>query len=283
MRALLKKNLTWVTIDTRFLFNNQYNTIETNERIFDRDILRMENDVRDGLGRCGYCGAIIAKNPGVELNGGVLPIPEEHFQAMESKSCAECWWYQDRCIQRDVEKIPEQIDSVSLGGDQFRKTTVSKRIITEIYEKQCTWENSSARFDDSRESDCTNKEHRRHGINWFTKDNTFFLRYPDGLPANEHAFLNLRNRGFFYDPQQIDMYYYQKIGSYTLRADLVYEDGKPVGLRHFHIYNCQKSFDFYPEDHGFMYRTGGAYTWKHVNHLPVPAKVEEKLKKICIF
>ena len=162
MRALLRKDQSWVTIDTRFLSNNQYNTIETNERIFDRDILRMENDVRDGLGLCGYCGAIIAKNPGVELNGGILPIPEEHFQAMESKSCAECWWYQDRCIQRDVEKIPEQIDSVSLGGDQFRKTTVSKRIITEIYEKQCTWKSSSARFGDGHESACTNTQHRRY-------------------------------------------------------------------------------------------------------------------------
>lgn len=278
MRAQLKANKSWVTIDTRHLFNDQYNAVEGNKRIFDRDILRMEDDVRDGLGRCGYCGALITKNPGTSLNGGILPTAEEHFAAMESKRCAECWWYQDRCIQRDVEKVPEQVDSVSLGGDQFRKTTVSKRIITEIYEKQCTWNQR-----DSRESDCTNKEHRRLGINWFTKENTFFLRYPNGLPV-EGDLGKLRLAGFVYEEGKINMEYFKKLGSYWIDAQLKYEDGKPVGVSHFHVYNCVKSFDFYPEDDGFMCRGScGDYTWKHVKHLPVPEKIEAQLKKICVF
>lgn len=277
MRAQLKSDKSWVTIDTCHLFNDQYNILENNKRIFDRDILCMEDDVRDGLGRCKYCGAIVAKNPGIMLNGSILPTAEEHFAAMESQSCAECWWYKDRCIQRDVEKIPEQVDSVSLGGDQFRKTTVSKRIITEIYEKQCTWNQR-----DNRESDCTNKEHHRLGINWFTKENTFFLRYPNGLPA-EGDLGKLRHAGFVYNEAQLIMEYFKKLGSYWIDAWLIFENNKPVGVSHFHVYNCVKSFDFMPEEEGYMYRNCNDCTWKHVKHLPIPEKIEQQLRKICVF
>ena len=279
MRAQLKSDKSWVTIDTRHLFNDQYNAIELNKRIFDRDILCMEDDVRGGLGRCGYCGAIVAKNPGTTLNGGILPTAEEHFAAMESKRCAECWWYRDRCIQRDVEKVPEQVDSVSLGGDQFRKTTVSKRIITEIYEKQCTYD--SQKYGDKCE--CVNACHRYYGINWFTKENTFFLRYPNGLP-HEGDLGKLRLAGFVYNEAQLIMEYFKKLGSYWVDAWLVFENGKPVGVSHFHVYNCVKSFDFMPEESGFMYLGHTSdFTWKHVKHLPVPEKIEAQLKKICVL
>lgn len=276
MRTQLKSDKSWVTIDTRHLFNDQYNVVEDNKRIFDRDILRMEDDVRDGLGRCGYCGALIAKNPGTVLNGGILPTAEEHFAAMESKRCAECWWYRDKCIQRDVEKVPEQVDSVSLGGDQFRKTTVSKRIITAIYEKQCTYDGQN--YGDQCE--CVNARHRDCGINWFTKENTFFLRYPNGLPV-EGDLGKLRHAGFVYEEGKINMEYFKKLGSYWLFADLKYEDGKPVGVSHFHVFNCRKHFNFKPEPEGFMYAECGSFSWKHVKHLPVPEAVELAIKKIC--
>lgn len=56
-----KKNLEslagkWVNIDTDNLFNNQYNTIEHNLRIFDGDIERIVDDARINKGNCGYCG-----------------------------------------------------------------------------------------------------------------------------------------------------------------------------------------------------------------------------------
>lgn len=44
MKALLKSRK-WVEIDTRYLFHNQYNTIEGN-RILDSEILRVVDDVR---------------------------------------------------------------------------------------------------------------------------------------------------------------------------------------------------------------------------------------------
>ena len=75
MRALLKTGA-WVDIDTRCLFDNQYNTTEEcgNKRIFDVDIKRIEGDVRLGLGKCKYCGAIVKRGE-----------EEKHFAEMEAK------------------------------------------------------------------------------------------------------------------------------------------------------------------------------------------------------
>ena len=60
MRALLKTG-EWVDIDTKCLFENQYNTTEEcgNKRIFDGQIQKIENDARVGKGKCKYCGAEI--------------------------------------------------------------------------------------------------------------------------------------------------------------------------------------------------------------------------------
>lgn len=55
MKALLKSGK-WAEIDTRYLFHNQYNTIE-GKRIFDSEILRVVDDVRGEYGKCRYCGA----------------------------------------------------------------------------------------------------------------------------------------------------------------------------------------------------------------------------------
>ena len=45
----------WVDIDTRYLFNDQYNT-KDGFRIFDAQIEEIRGDIREGLITCGYCG-----------------------------------------------------------------------------------------------------------------------------------------------------------------------------------------------------------------------------------
>lgn len=60
MKALLKKNHEWVDIDTRHLFHDQYNTVgPEGARIFDKDIIRIEDDARIGMGHCKYCGTLV--------------------------------------------------------------------------------------------------------------------------------------------------------------------------------------------------------------------------------
>ena len=72
MKALLKTG-EWVEIDTACLFNNQYNT-KDGKRIFDQEISRIVDDVRLGLGKCRYCGALVKKGE-----------EEKHFLEREAK------------------------------------------------------------------------------------------------------------------------------------------------------------------------------------------------------
>ena len=74
MKALLDCG-EWVEIDTSNLFSNQYNT-KDGRRIFDRNILRIVGDVRHGLGKCRYCGALVKKGE-----------EEKHFLEQENKGC----------------------------------------------------------------------------------------------------------------------------------------------------------------------------------------------------
>ena len=48
----------WVEVDTSHLFENQYNLVKPNLRIFDGDIMAIEDDARIGLAKCGYCGTM---------------------------------------------------------------------------------------------------------------------------------------------------------------------------------------------------------------------------------
>jgi hypothetical protein len=53
---LLTNRGKFVEIDTKNLFDNQYNA--EGFRIYDNDIERIEDDARIGLGRCNYCGQV---------------------------------------------------------------------------------------------------------------------------------------------------------------------------------------------------------------------------------
>lgn len=133
MKAQLK-NGKWVEIDTSILFHVQYNTMD-GKRIFDRDIKRIVDDERPGMGRCRYCGAMVKRGE-----------EEKHFQERESGSCAGCFWYCNRVIDRQSKTAVEVKD----GEKITVKTTVEK------FEKYCEYTRAEAvkRLKEYRENSC---------------------------------------------------------------------------------------------------------------------------------
>lgn len=251
MKALLQSG-EWAVIDTAYLFHDQYNTVD-GKRIFDRDIIRMEDDARPGMGRCRYCGAMVKRGE-----------EEKHFQEKEKRGCAGCFWCRDRVTDRKIQTAVEMKD----GEKTTIKTTVEK------LEKVCTYAESYP------EAGCTLKECRRMGIDWFTPENTFFLKYPGGfqsIPAVD----KLPGQGFIVDENTIDARYNKKIGSYTLLALLTYEDGKAAGIRAYRIYNCRRDYVFRFEN-GELFTDKYTMGWRKVKTLDgVPGSVMDAIRKIC--
>lgn len=252
MKALLK-NGEWVKIDTCYLFHDQYNT-EDGKRIFDKDISRIIDDERNGMGRCKYCGAIIKRGE-----------EEKHFQERENRGCDGCFWQHNMVTDRKVE------NSVQFQGNEkiTIKTTVEK------IEKACSYGESN-----QNTSGCTLKECRRMGIDWFTPDNTFFLKYPDGFsPIPDIDKLEMR--GFVFDDNRLNAEYHKKLGSYTLTALLSYGNGKATGISAYRISNCRRWYVFRYEK-GELFTEKYSFGWRKVKTLEgVPDSVMSAVKAIC--
>lgn len=193
MRALLKTG-EWVEINTKHLFNNQYNTTD-GKRIFDGQILKIEDDARVGKGVCRYCGKIVVKGE-----------EEQHFWERENNSsCDKCFWYRDNLIDRHEDK-----EDNTITNDDGTITVQTVRKVVKTYVKKCKYHN-----DHHTNVNCTNKECRAYGITWFTPDNTFFMQFPDGFYGVDDVNV-LKRRGF-----KLNGYnwkYEKKIGSYQLYA-----------------------------------------------------------------
>lgn len=255
MKALLN-NGEWVEIDTSYLFHDQYNTVD-GKRIFDREIKKIIDDVRPGLGRCRYCGAMVKRG---EEN--------KHFEVMESRPCSGCWWYSDRLVS-STKQPPTVEQTTGENGETITRKTV---VTTSKYEKVCTYK--------EKYGGCTNTECRRMGIDWFTPENTFFLKYPNGFDAIPEVD-KLAARGFIVSSDTIDARYYKKIGSYTLLALLSYENGKAAGVRAYRLYNCRRDYTFRYEA-GELFTDKYAMGWRKVRTLDgVPGSVMEAVKNIC--
>ena len=255
MKALLKTG-EWVEIDTACLFNNQYNT-KDGKRIFDQEISRIVGDVRHGLGKCRYCGAFVKKGE-----------EEKHFLEQESKGCEGCYWYQDRLIS-SKDNPPEIKKTTNENGE-----TVIQKTVTAVsqYKKVCVYK--------EKYGECAHKECRRMGIDWFTPENTFFLRYPDGFSSIPEVD-KLKTRGFVLKDHRLNAEYYKKLGSYTLEAVLSYTDGKATGISYYRIWNCRRHYNFRYED-GALYCDKHTFGWRKVKTLEgVPASVMEAVKNIC--
>lgn len=245
MKALLKTG-EWVEIDTEALFNNQYNTTD-GKRIFDKDISRIVDDVRGEFGKCRYCGAIVRKGE-----------EEEHFSERESKSCEACFWYRDKLVDTRTHT------------EKGRDTTTTTK--TYFYQKHCSHA--------EKYGGCTNDECRKRGIEWFTPENTFFLKYPNGFSPIPDVD-KLETKGFAVEPGRIHAYYFKKLGSYHLAAVLHYEDGKPTGIAEYRIHNARRDYTFRFED-GELFTDKYSFGWRKVKTLEgVPHSVMVAVKNIC--
>ena len=255
MKALLN-NGEWVEIDTTYLFNNQYNT-KDGKRIFDKDISRVVDDVRYGLGKCRYCGALVKKGE-----------EEKHFLEQENKGCVGCFWYQDRLIS--YKKNPLKIKEITKKNGE----TVTQKIVTTVskYKKLCSYR--------EEHGECAYKECRRMNIEWFTPENTFFLKYPNGFSAIP-GIEKLKIRGFVINDNTINAEYFKKIGSYTLNALLSYDNGKVTGVKAYRLYNSRRSYTFRFEN-GELFTNDHSFGWYKVKTLEnIPASVMKAVKNIC--
>jgi len=260
MEALEKSTNKWIEIETNYLFDNQYNTVD-GRRIFDRDIKAIRNDARVGMGRCEYCGAMVKRGE-----------EEKHFAEQEAKSCVGCWYYRDRLLDRKVDQ--KKTDSTNEKGEKIVTTT---KTIVETYKPRCTYNDAAQ----ANRTDCTYKECRRAGIFWFTSDNTFFLKYPNGFD-DITDFDRLVIRGFVFEQGCLNGRYIGKLGSYRLDANCKYVDGKKIGVENFYIRNCRKSYYFRVVDGEFYVKEPSGYGYEKTNCLPgVPSDINKAVRAIC--
>lgn len=262
MKALLKDSQKWVDIDTSTLFRTQYNTAD-GRRIFDTDISAIMDDARRNMGKCRYCGALIKRGE-----------EEKHFTEMENKGCAGCFWHMERAV--DSKTSTETNTTINENGESV---TVQTKTTIETLKRVCTYsENGRA----DREGDCTLKECRRLGISWFTPENTFFLKYPNGLD-DITDFDRLKMNGFQFDNMRANMSYYKKIGTYSLDALVTYQDGKPSSVYAFRLRNCRKDYIFRYENGTFLiYDYSSGFLLKKTL-AGIPADVISAVKKICEY
>ena len=137
----------YLEVETDHLFNNQYNTAKF--RVFDSQISEVVNDVRQK-----YCVN--------KYTGKMLEIGKESEYLAEEKAkvntaCQTCFWHQKRQegeTQKTVIKTETQ-------------TTETE---TRNYIKECTYKTG-----------CTHEEAEKAGFEYFTKENTYFLKYPKGI------------------------------------------------------------------------------------------------------
>ena len=249
---LYLKNGNICEVDTSYLFNNQYNTTD-GKRFLDAQVARVEDDVRLGWGRCRYCGAMIRKGE-----------EEAHWHTRESQGCESCWWYRER----HIDTTKETSTTTNENGETIRTT-----IETHTYKKMCTYGDSHSG------TSCTNSECRKRGVEWFTPENTFFLKYPNGFtptPINR-----LACSGFTFDERRSFAPYFKKIGSYSLEALLETKVDGERAIWAFHIYNARKNIIF-KYDNGILFNWCRSFGWRAENAFQgVPESVVEALKLIC--
>lgn len=267
MKAVLKNGLT-VEIDTNCLFDNQYNLFpgegeKYGKRIFDAEIVRIIDDARVNMGKCAYCGKLVKRGE-----------EEQHFAEEEAKieKCDGCFWWQSELVSIDRGK--PVVTQTEADGKTIKQEV---RTETSVWEKHCAHKPKYGGV-------CTHKLHRRYGINWFTPENTFFLKYPDGF--NQIGYAHLIDNGFVEPGTRVvrdgicSWEYRKKIGSYELTAEVRYQNGQKIAIERFYLRNCRRHFFFrFENDKWFVYDT--KFGWKQVKWLSgVPADVENRIKKI---
>lgn len=149
-----------------------------------------------------------------------------------------------------------EVETDHLFNNQYNTDTAR------IYDTQIDAVRDDARVNMGKCSYCGTMMHQKeliclkhaecpeHGVNWFTPENTFFLKYPNGLsvPTKEVT---------------------QKIGTYFLSKSLIDE--------HYELRNCRKRMLFKFDGRMFYVRDGIGY--KRMRFLDVPTNVEKKVRE----
>ena len=221
MKALLKTG-EWVEIDTTVLFNNQYNTTEKsgNKRIFDKDIEEIQDDARLNKGRCRYCGAIVEKGK-----------EREHFEQQKLKKCSllesdNCFWKRKRVFNQKHETI--------------EKTVIcTENVFTEYEHVRNVTRFSFYCRHNEEFGGCTYELCEKYGIEWFTKENCFFLKYPKRIQGfTDVDFLSTKH----WTQSGPFSYRYRrenKLGSYVLKCYV--EKGR---IKYFELFNSRRFINF---------------------------------------
>ena len=248
MYAVLRKDGKTVEIDTEFLMNNQYNTVE-NTRIYDTDILRIINDKRIGL----YC---CSKKQGTyeEVQEAV---DRERAKIENCVGCdgSRCFWYQiDEKLVNDNHR-QEKIENGKLIVDSTSHTEWSLKCKhKEDYNGKCVYDINEKPM-------------------LFTEKNyCFFVEYPEGLPDNSDfvKWLQTNHEKCNIVPYWGDMTLEDcstlkanvKLGSYILEIRK-----NPIQGLHFEIANCRDCVRFAYDFKNKKFITTNGIGYKVSSHL----------------
>lgn len=208
----------WAEVDTTHLFNNQYNLLAHDIRVFDKDIDAVRDDPRGNAAKCGYCGiTFLDKN---ELQAHYLKEEEA------AHDCENCKDYINgiRDILHDTKK--------EIDGDGNK---IETRTTQYIYGKKCRWDA------------CNKFEHRNHKPQFFTPANTYFLKYPNGYGAF-FAALSIADQwkeiGYVWSAETRTATKTSAIGTYAAAIHYT-NDGMLDGMT---LENKQKSFQIDGDD-----------------------------------
>ena len=234
-------------IDTGFLMNNQYNTVEK-ERIYDIDIHHIINDKRVGL----YCSSVKQGTYEEVLEA----IKKERTKIKQCVDCngKRCFWHQiDEKIISDVHK-QEKIENGKLIEDSTSHIEWSLKCDHEKYDGKCVYD--------------INEEPKL-----FTEvQYCFFVEYPNGLPDNSDfvKWLQVNHEECEIVPYWSDSTLEDcsilkadvKLGSYTLKIkkDPIY------GLL-FEIANCRDTVRFAYDFKNKKFITSNGIGYKVSSHL----------------
>jgi hypothetical protein len=208
-------------VDTSFIFNNQYNTID-GKRVYDTEVKYIIDDIR--LGEFYCC----SKKQGT-YDEVAEAIAEERSKI---NKCNECWWFHehnrinDEC-HRDREEIM----------DGNKKTVITNEKI--VYEISCAY---IPKYGEKCVHDIDEKP-----ILFREKQFCFFCEYPEGIPdmkpLRQFMIDNAEKYGIvpYWSDQELSIdnpfTYEKKFGSYKFEA------GK--WSDYFELENARNHFRFY--------------------------------------
>lgn len=159
MKALLK-NFEWVEIDTKVVFDNQYNT--NKERIFDSQIIRIVDDIRllnPGFCHCGYCGKQF-----LTLEDYNKHLQEENAKAR--KTCKGCYWHS---VHRESTSETKHLYTVYRPDGSEQQVC---NVVTNI-----SYTDKGCRHIPEYEV-CEHEEHSKYKAHTF--EHSYFVKHPYG-------------------------------------------------------------------------------------------------------